>query len=62
MFERVFCSHIIIVIHKIILTAVVRRIDIDNIDTAFVGLFKQTEGVQIITFEDKIIDPTCGGG
>ena len=56
MFEGILCTHIIIVINEIIFATIVRRIDIDDVNSSGMGLFQQTEGMQIIALKDKIIE------
>jgi len=56
MFKRILCTHIVIIINEIIFTTIIRWIDIDDIDSTGMGLFQQSERVQIIALKDKIID------
>ena len=45
-----------IFVHKITISRIIRRIDIDVINLSSMGLFQQPEGMQIIALKDKIIE------
>ena len=48
--------YFLIIIYKIFILCVVRRVDINHINTAPVCLFQQAQAMQIIAFKEKIIE------
>ena len=55
MFKFVGRVHKAIIIYKIFVSSIIGRINIDNIDFAFVGFLKKLKGGKIISFNQEVL-------
>ena len=52
---RVFCIYKRVIIDEILITRIIRRIDVDDINLSLMGIAEGSEGFKVITLNDYMI-------
>ena len=52
--KSIFFGHEMVIVYKVLISRIVRRIDIDEVDFALVCLEEQLQGGEVVAFEKKV--------